>query len=193
MDRRSGGLGLGLSLVKSLVEMHRGRVTAASEGPGEGSEFIVRLPLLPSPPEAQRSPSMPSREERPASALRRLVVDDNAAAAAMMARLLQRKGYAVQTAPNGPSAIQAALEYEPAVVLLDIGLPEMDGYEVAQRLRQEQTLQGMVLVAMTGYGQAEDVRRSQEAGFDHHLVKPADFATLQNILETARKSRPEVP
>jgi len=120
--------------------------------------------------------------------LRMLVVDDNVDAAEMLEMLLTNSGHEVRIAHDGPAALEAALEFRPNVVLLDIGLPEMDGYEVAKRIRQEPALANVVLVALTGYGQETNRQRSQEAGFDHHLVKPADFAKVQNILATVSQS-----
>lgn len=176
----TGGLGVGLSLVKSLVEMHGGTVSAHSEGPGRGSEFVVRLPLVehsapaPGPAEDSGSTAAPS--------LRILLVDDHSATTETYSILLGIFGHQVQTAYDGNSAIEAALGFQPDVVLLDLGLPGMDGYEVARRLRQEPGLQDTVLVAVTGYGQPTDRRRSQEAGFQRHLVKPMDIDELEQLL-----------
>jgi CheY-like chemotaxis protein len=152
--------------------MHGGSVQAFSAGLNQGSEFIVRLPAQ------AHVPPPPSPEERdPATAsLRRrvLIVDDNLDAADSLGMLLRVTGHEVQLAHDGPSALTAASSFRPEVVLLDIGLPGMDGYEVARRLRRQEGSEKALLVALTGYGQAEDFRRSQEAGFDQHLVKPAD-------------------
>jgi PAS domain S-box-containing protein len=181
LDRSQGGLGIGLCLVQRLVEMHRGRVEANSSL-GRGSEFVVRLPvgLTPAP---SPSPS-PEKTQPTGPSLRVLVVDDNVDAAQSLAVLLNSGGHAVRTAHDGPATLEAALDYRPNVVLLDIGLPGMNGFEVARRLRQQPALGNVVLVAMTGYGQEADRRRSQEAGFDHHLVKPADFGKVEQILAT---------
>jgi len=180
LARSQGGLGIGLALVQRLVEMHGGRVEAYS-ALGKGSEFVVRLPVVlaaaanpPSPPIAEANPTGPS--------LRMLVVDDNVDSADSLAMLMRASGHDVRTAHDGPSALEAALEYRPNVVLLDIGLPGLDGYEVAKRMRQQPGFQNVVLVAMTGYGKESDRQRAQEAGFDHHLVKPARFEHLQKIL-----------
>jgi PAS domain S-box-containing protein len=178
-DRAQGGLGIGLALVKSLAQMHGGTVKAFSEGPGQGSEFVVRLPARQavSPPgEAQQS------QEAPGSPRRILVVDDNRDTAESLALLLRGAGHQVRTAHDGPAALEAVRNFHPKVVLLDIGLPRMDGYEVARLLRQEHHKEGMVLVALTGYGQEEDRHRSQEAGFDHHLVKPAAPEAIRQVL-----------
>jgi CheY-like chemotaxis protein len=181
LDRTQGGLGIGLALVKGLVEMHGGTVTAQSEGPGLGSEFVVRLPTVPAPapqPELLPPPDSAEPSDRP---LRMLLVDDLADTRRIFGRLLEILGYQVGTARDGPSALEAALEFRPDVVLLDIGLPGMNGYEVAQRMRQEPGLQKAVLVAITGYGQESDRQRSREAGFDHHLVKPPDIDALRQL------------
>ncbi|MES1244278.1 MAG: ATP-binding protein [Acidobacteriota bacterium] len=178
-----GGLGIGLALVKSLVEMHRGKVEARSAGLGQGSEFVVRLPLLTDATGASGTGPLAAglREERP-SARRVLIVDDNRDAAESLALLLQFSGYDVQTVHDGLSALRAIDDYRPAVALLDIGMPGMDGYEVARRVREKPELQDIVLVALTGWGQEEDRRRSTQAGFDRHLVKPVDPEVLQGLL-----------
>ena len=160
---------------------------------GQGSEFVVRLPLLPllltALPESPtaltvsapaRASTVPS--EKASSRCRVLVVDDNVDAAQSMAKLLEMTSHEVRLAYDGPSALQAAIDYRPDVVLLDIGLPGLDGYEVAERIRQHATLKHTVLIALTGYGQDTDRQRSQEAGFDHHLVKPSDFDDIKKIL-----------
>jgi signal transduction histidine kinase/FixJ family two-component response regulator len=181
LERSQGGLGIGLTLVHKLVEMHGGTVAVHSDGPGKGSEFVVRLPaLLQTPP-----PETRQGEEHPSVAAvsrRVLVVDDNVAAADMLAALLRLWGHEVRLAYNGPEALAAAAEYRPDLVLLDIGLPLMSGYEVARRLRGQLRLDQTTLVAVTGYGQEEDRRRSQEAGFDRHLTKPVDADSLQALL-----------
>ncbi len=185
LDRSSGGLGVGLTLVRSLVEMHGGTVEAHSDGPGTGSEFVVRLPLAEcGVPSADSADNPPSAIRHPQS-MRVLVVDDSRDAAESLALLLRAAGHEVSTAYAGPAALEAARAFRPEAVLLDIGLPGMDGYEVARRLRRESGLDRALLVAVTGYGQDEDRRRAHEAGFDHHLVKPADLETLQGILSRA--------
>jgi CheY-like chemotaxis protein/anti-sigma regulatory factor (Ser/Thr protein kinase) len=173
------GLGIGLTLVKNLVEMHSGTVTADSEGPGHGSEFTVRLPVVAAtPPDsrvAQRGP--------PPRALRILVVDDNADGAESMALVLRQEGHQVRVAYDGPSALDAARALAPEVVLLDIGLPNgMDGYEVARRLRALPDAAGARLIALTGFGADGDGQRSRAAGFDRFLTKPVDLAALNELL-----------
>ncbi|UQA59099.1 PAS domain-containing protein [Polyangium aurulentum] len=187
LDRAQGGLGIGLTLVKSLVQMHGGSVQATSEGQGRGTEMIVRLPLS-SPPE-EPAIAAPASAEAPRT-LRALVVDDNVDAADSLALLLEMLGHEVGSAHDGPDALAKALASKPDIILLDIGLPGMDGYEVAARLREE-GLGSTVLVALTGYGREEDMARSREAGFDHHLVKPVDIATLQKVIASVAASRPE--
>jgi PAS domain S-box-containing protein len=188
LDRAKGGLGIGLALVKYLVEMHGGSVQAKSDGPGTGSEFIVRLPAVAADEQAKRilQDALAAEGGVQEHALRVLVVDDNRDSADLQAALLQHNGHKVMTAYNGRDALEVAVSFRPEVILLDIGLPEVDGYEVAYRVRQQPELDGVVLVAMTGYGQPEDRQRSQAVGFDHHLVKPAEFADLQNILTSVR-------
>jgi signal transduction histidine kinase/ActR/RegA family two-component response regulator len=180
LDQSQHGLGIGLALVKSLVEMHGGTVTAASEGLGRGSEFMVRLPTAPTP--LLESALVRNEPAEAAVPLRVLVVEDDEDSRRTLGRLLSVLGHQVRTAHNGPSAMAAALELQPEVVLLDLGLPGMDGYEVARRIRREPSLQGTVLVAFTGYGQQADRERSQQAGIDHHLVKPLDLDALQQLI-----------
>ena len=171
--------------MRSLVRLHGGTVEARSDGLGKGSEFVVRLPLLETGDIRDDEPvtARPvSRAGRP-QCRRVLVVDDNRDSANSLALLLKVTGHEVQTAHTGPAALEGARGFQPEVVLLDIGLPGMNGYEVARELRKEPGLQGVVLVAMTGYGQEENRRRSCEAGFQAHLVKPLDPAVLKELLD----------
>jgi PAS domain S-box-containing protein len=179
LDRSQGGLGIGLAVVQRLVELHGGRV-AAHSSLGHGSEFVVHLPVVVPDAVAAAPIAMAAAPSRPG--LRLLVVDDNVDMAESLAMLLEAEGHAVRTAHGGPSALAAADEYGPDVVLLDIGLPDLDGFEVAKRIRKNPMHQGMVLIALTGYGQEADRQRSREAGFDHHLVKPVDLAEVHEIL-----------
>jgi two-component system CheB/CheR fusion protein len=176
--RAPTSLGIGLRLVKTLVEMHRGSVEATSPGPRQGSEFVVRLPVAQAPP-PRASPK--AKPPQPVPLRRVLVVDDNADAALSMAVLLRLDGHTVSIAQNGAEAIEAVRNHRPEVVLLDIGMPGMDGYEVARRLREQKETR-LLLVALTGWGQERDRQRSQEAGFDHHLTKPVDPSQLQQVL-----------
>jgi signal transduction histidine kinase/ActR/RegA family two-component response regulator len=192
-DRAQGGLGLGLALVRYLVDLHQGRVHAHSEGRGKGSEFTVHLPLLKGTPPSTSPTS--SRGGVKAPTRRILVVDDNRDSAQTLALLLQFSGHEVRTAHDGLSALELAQAEPPEVVLLDIGLPKMNGLEVARRMRQDLGLKDTLLVALTGYGQDEDRRRSQEAGFDAHMVKPVDLDELHSLLARppSRARQPEAP
>ena len=180
LDRSQGGLGIGLTLVRRLVELHGGTVAVSSEGLGLGSEFSIRLPRLASAAAEKVAPVGP-RIPEPASH-RILVVDDNEDAAETLSEMLRLMGHTVETAHDGAAALKAAAAFKPAAVLLDIGLPGMSGYEVAGKLRDELGLTDAVLVALTGYGQEEDHARSRAAGFAHHLVKPAALADITRIL-----------
>jgi two-component system CheB/CheR fusion protein len=187
LDRAQGGLGIGLTMVRTLVKLHGGSVRALSEGPGRGSEIVVRLPLAhrAAQPESRAGAEGPPA---PAGALRVLVVDDNTDAARALGRLLELLGHQVAVAHDGPGALEAASTLHPELVLLDLGLPGMDGYAVAARLRAAGH-RPAALVALTGYGQAEHHQRSTDAGFDHHLVKPVDFARLRQIAADVRRAR----
>lgn len=182
LDRSKGGLGIGLALVRGLVQMHKGTVIARSEGLGKGSEFIVRLPrLLPSKPVTSESASSDELAP-PGSQCRILLVDDNYDAARIFATMLKIMGHDVRTAHDGVEAVQMASAFQPQLVLLDIGMPRMNGYEAARRIRSEVWGQDMRLVAVTGWGQEEDRRRALDAGFDHHLVKPIEVTAIQKII-----------
>ena len=183
LDRSEGGLGIGLTLVKRLVSLHGGTVSVHSDGPGCGSEFAISLPAL-AQSSAPREPQ-PAVPVAPAHrASRVLVVDDNRDSADTLAALLEAWGHDVRTLYDGPSAIAAVAEFQPKVVLLDIGLPKMNGYEVAAHLRKSANGRSLILVAFTGYGQDEDRRRVREAGFDYHLVKPLEPVELEKILDS---------
>ena len=183
LDRSQGGLGIGLTLVRSLVQLHDGNVSVESRGPGQGSEFIVRLPTsscAQSTPVANKDAT--SAEESAYPLLRLLVVDDSQDSARSLARVLKLWGYEVRVAHDGLEAIEAASAEAFDVILLDIGLPGINGYEVAERLRDQFGSARPVLVALTGYGQAEDLARSQSVGFDDHLVKPVNLERLREML-----------
>jgi CheY-like chemotaxis protein len=171
--------------VKRLVDMHGGEITAASEGPGRGAEFTMRLPRAASLPVVPADPPLPPPSSRASGPVRVLVVDDNVDAAESLAELLRLSGYAVKTAPDGGAALGVVESFRPEVALLDLGLPGMDGFELARRLRERPVTQGALLVAVTGYGREEDVRLAHDAGFDHHLVKPVDLPALRELLATA--------
>jgi PAS domain S-box-containing protein len=180
LGRAQGGLGIGLSLVRGLVELHGGSVSADSEGLGRGSRFTVRLPLAEGPPET--GDDARKQELPPLTGRRILVVDDNRDSADSLSLLLGFKGHTVRTAYEGPHAIEQAKAFRPDVVLLDIGLPGMNGYEVARRMRAEAAMLHATLVATTGWGHAEDKRRAREAGFDFHLTKPVSIEALERFL-----------
>ena len=186
LARSEGGLGIGLSLVQRLVELHHGTVAAESAGLGLGSEFIVRLPALDVPEKPAERTSVETAQQA-VQVWRVLVVDDNVDGADMIAAMMQMFGYETRTVYNGQSALDIAVEYQPDFVVLDIGLPDMDGYEVARRLRQLPQLKNLRLIAATGYGQNSDRQRTKDAGFDYHLVKPIDPEQLQIVLETLAK------
>jgi len=181
-SRTQGGLGIGLTLVRSLVEMHGGTVEARSEGPGKGSEFIVRLPLGENGRSEIVRDSM--RHFGQLSSKRVLVVDDNRDAANSLGKLLNLAGAEARAVYNGFAALELLPTYQPGVLLVDIGMPDMDGYELARRVRRLPDCGDLTLIALTGWGQAEDRQRSQAAGFDFHLTKPADFETLQRLLDS---------
>ena len=191
-DRAQGGLGIGLTLVKSLVEMHGGTVQANSAGLGQGSEFVVRLPLVSDkrPAELSGTPEISTSLLKPR---RVLVVDDNRDAAESMGILLKLLGADVHVAYSGAEALEALPAYRPDVVILDIGMPGMDGYEVARRIRQQPEFQKVTLIALTGWGQDKDRRQSQTAGFDYHLIKPADVDALQALLALVERNEEARP
>ncbi|HVX11150.1 MAG TPA: ATP-binding protein [Pirellulales bacterium] len=179
LERSQAGLGVGLSIVKRLVEMHNGSVEARSDGHGMGSEFLVRLPVVLSitPPKEDKATTLPSSNGQ-----RVLVVDDNRDAAVSLAMMLKLLGHEVNTAHDGLEALDVAAAFLPDLILLDIGMPRLNGFETAKRIRALPWGKGVRLVALTGWGQDEDRRKSQEVGFDSHMVKPIDFAALQKLL-----------
>ncbi|WP_437589355.1 ATP-binding protein [Sorangium sp. So ce1000] len=184
LDRSQGGLGIGLTLVKRLAELHGGRVEALSAGPGEGTAISVWLPLAPADAPAPPAPD-PAPPRSGTRALHVLLVDDNVDAAEGLRRILQLHGHAVSMAHDGPAALDAARASRPDLVLLDIGLPGMDGYEVVRRLRSEPELRRAYIAALSGYGQDQDRRRSRDAGFDAHLTKPVATEQLLSLLAEA--------
>ncbi len=185
-DRTPGGLGIGLALVRRLVELHGGAVSAQSDGPGQGSEFIVQLPRHDSSRAPASSPAPPRTDQSAprcaGTSHRILIVDDNRDALESLAALMELAGHAVRAAPDGESALALAASFRPHVLLLDLGLPKLDGYEVARRIRAEPWGKAMVLIALTGWGQDEDRRRTRECGFDSHMVKPLDLQMLTDYL-----------
>ncbi|HEY7313938.1 MAG TPA: ATP-binding protein [Gemmataceae bacterium] len=180
--RAQGGLGVGLSLVKGLVELHGGGIEARSEGPDRGSEFVVRLPIAVETPLREPAQSSAEDEQQSVTGCRILIVDDNRDSADSLAVLLKVMGNEVGTAYDGEQAVEAAATLRPDVVLLDIGMPKVNGYEACRRIRQQPWGQGMFLIALTGWGQEEDRRRTEQAGFDRHMVKPVEPAALMKLL-----------
>jgi CheY-like chemotaxis protein len=178
-----GGLGIGLALVKGLVELHGGSVEARSDGPGHGAEFLVRLPRAAAPEQAVKE----DRPKAETSPLRVLVVDDNIDSADMLKTFLELEGHEVFVAYTGTSALATATGARPAIALLDVGLPDMTGYELAQRLRANPSTSHMYLIALTGWGQDDDRERARAAGFDRHLTKPAHPAMIRAVLADASK------
>jgi signal transduction histidine kinase/ActR/RegA family two-component response regulator len=183
--RMLGGLGIGLTLVKRLVEMHGGAVSAESAGPDMGSTFVVRVPVAESHAQMPHAEGLPTMRTSP---LRMLIVDDNRDAADSLAMLLRINGHEIRTAYDGAEALQTASDFHPDVVLLDIGLPKMDGHEVAQHIRREPWGQPLCLIAVTGWSDEADRAKSRAAGFDHHLVKPLDTAHLAQLLDDVARS-----
>jgi CheY-like chemotaxis protein len=181
-ERTGGGLGVGLNLTRRLAELHGGTVEGDSPGLGQGSTFTVRLPTLAEAPPAPTAPAEPTR----AKPARVLVVDDNQDAARLLTMLLSEEGHEVHTAFDGQEALRRAEKLHPEIVLLDIGLPGLDGYEAAQELRRQTWAQETLMLALTGWGQEDDRRRSAEAGFDGHLVKPVDLEQLQKWMAAGR-------
>jgi two-component system, sensor histidine kinase len=179
--RSAGGLGIGLTLVRRLVEMHGGTITAFSDGVGHGSEFVVRLPLIDAPAAGGAPPAAPA----PGQPRRILVIEDNDDARASLRILLESLGHRVVEAADGETGVAAALEHRPDVVLIDLGLPALDGYQVARALRATSAGRGMRLIALTGYGQPADRERSRDAGFDAHLVKPVAVDAVAEFLPRA--------
>jgi CheY-like chemotaxis protein len=186
-DRARGGLGLGLAVVKGLVELHRGTVEAFSDGIGRGATFTVRLPLEREPPALLTAPLPRPEGSAPAVRRRVLVIEDQRDAAESLSMLLRLLGHEVRCASDGPEGVQAATDWPPDVIVSDIGLPGFDGFEVARRIRRLPTLAGVLLIALTGYGSEEDRHNGRSAGFDHYLVKPANPDDLRRLLATSER------
>jgi PAS domain S-box-containing protein len=179
LERSQGGLGIGLALVRGLAELHGGTVAAMSNGPGSGSEFVIRLPLSKTTPE--QADQQPAHAPRPVG-LRVAIIDDNTDAAESLAMVLELEGHQVRTAGDGIAGLALIGEFAPHAVILDIGLPRLNGYEVARRIRLDYGDAGMLLIAVTGWGQQQDKQAAEEAGFDHHFTKPVDPQDLQRVL-----------
>jgi signal transduction histidine kinase/ActR/RegA family two-component response regulator len=190
LERSQGGLGVGLALVERLVLLHGGTVSAYSAGTGQGSQFTIRLPLA----QAQKVPAIERREPALPPASKRcrvLVVDDNVDSVESLAMLLRMMGHEVETASDGASGFEKAAAFKPDVAILDIGLPKVNGYELARQIREQQWSKNVTLVALTGWGQEQHRRRSEESGFNHHLTKPVEFDVLQEILAAADACQPQ--
>ncbi len=174
-----GGLGIGLTLVQRLTELHGGTVTCQSKGLGQGSEFVIRLKA--SRELAETLAAEPPQESIAGGCCRLMIIEDHADARKSLAMLLEKLGHQVQVAENAATGIERSLQFKPQIVLIDIGLPDLDGYEVAKQLRAA-FADGVFLVALTGYGQQDDLRAALDAGFDAHMVKPADIRELSRLL-----------
>jgi two-component system CheB/CheR fusion protein len=180
LAQSEGGLGIGLALVRRLVELHGGKVSASSAGPGQGSEFVIRLPWSDDAESTRPDDIAPTRPTM--TPLRILVVDDNKDAAASLGMLLRIGRHQIETANSGDQALDIAARQKPQVVILDLGLPQMDGFEVAKRLRQQPGMEKALFIALTGYGGEEDRQRSQQASFSHHFTKPIELPALEAAL-----------
>ncbi len=189
-SERSPGLGIGLALSRRLAEMHGGAIEARSDGPGRGAEFVVSLPLTAAPTAERPAPAPAKNARRDGPPLRILVADDNTDSTELLAMLFGSLGCEVAVAHDGEEAAEKARTFRPDVAVLDIGMPRLDGYEAARRIRAELAGRRLKLVAMTGWGQEEDRWRAREAGFDEHLLKPADVAKLEALLDSARTDQP---
>jgi CheY-like chemotaxis protein len=187
LQRSQGGLGIGLNIVKRLVELHGGSVEGFSKGRGEGTEFVVRLPLV---QEASAGGQVTATDEGGVVPARLLVVDDNEDVARSLVMVLQRMGCDVRSALNATDALREGRDFRPELVLMDIGMPIVDGYELCRQARAEEWGRAAMIVAVTGWGQEEDKRRAYEAGFDHHIVKPISKAELGTLLHNVRQRRP---
>jgi CheY-like chemotaxis protein len=189
LGHAEGGLGIGLALAKGLVELHGGSITAVSDGPGQGSEFRILLPKSLVVKHASDDPAASTEAAEHASPRRILIVDDNRDGAETMGMLLEMSGHEIYIAHNGADALKIVGSKRPHVGLLDIGLPDMSGYELAQRIRQAGDGERMILIAVTGWGQTDDKRQAKAAGFDHHLTKPIDPAQLEPLFSALSPPR----
>jgi CheY-like chemotaxis protein len=185
-DRAQGGLGVGLALVRGLLELHGGRVEARSEGLGKGSEFVVHLPVLDASPSLEAPAPIEVGKAR--AARRLLIVDDLRDSADSLAMLMRIMGHEAHTAYDGEEAMARAAQLQPEVVVLDIGMPKPDGFDVCRHIREQPWGKGAVLIALTGWGREDDRRRTEDAGFNHHMVKPVDASALVALLSSLPSS-----
>jgi CheY-like chemotaxis protein len=186
LDRSEGGMGIGLTLARQLVELHQGRIEAYSEGPGKGAAFTVFLPCINPVARANTVPAVAAAS--PIQGRRVLVVDDNADAAESLAMLLQFSGHETRVVTEAAKVVSVCAEFMPHIAVLDIGLPVVNGYELARQLRQQADHAELVLIALTGYGQNQDRERAAEAGFDYHFVKPVDPVKLEAAIGAGRRN-----
>jgi len=188
LARSAGGLGIGLSLAHRLIDMHGGTIEATSDGPGTGAEFTVKLALMAAPPSEARAGPRDESVKTYREGVRVLVVDDNIDLVMTLASSLRQKGYSVQSAYTGSDGLKVTQQWHPEIVLLDIGLPGLDGYEVARQIRADEAkdLKNIRLIALTGYGREADITMAREAGFDAHLVKPFEFHELVKLMVTTK-------
>jgi CheY-like chemotaxis protein len=185
-EHAGGGLGIGLALVRSLVEMHHGRVEAQSEGPGRGSVFTVRLPLQQGSATAPPLPAAAGLSQKADQTVRRiLIADDNPDAAESLAQILRSQGHETTIAANGRQAIELAERFRPQIIFMDLGMPQLDGLQATRQIRAQPWGKSLLVVALTGWGQPVDRKRSREAGMDMHLVKPMDVADIAEVLARA--------
>jgi len=192
LEKSQEGLGIGLSIVKQLVEMHGGSVSARSDGPGRGSEFTVRLPLAQERPNSA-APARFTSARATRTRRRILVADDNVEAATSLAMLLELLGHEVRAVHSGAEAVAAGAQQRPHIVVLDIGMPGMNGYDACRQMRQEEWAREAIFIALTGWGQEEHVERARAAGFDHHLVKPVEFDVLRDLVGAAPRGNDPAP
>jgi len=192
-DRSQGGMGIGLSLARGLVDMHGGRISAHSAGLGQGSEFVVRLPLARGAATVNRAGTAATVADAPVVPFRVLVADDLRDSADSLGLLIELMGHAVEVAYDGEEALRVAEQFRPDVVLLDLGMPKLDGFEVCRGIRTAPWGASVRLVAQSGWGQDDDRRRTAEAGFDHHIVKPIDPEALEVLMQTLAPAAGPVP
>ena len=189
LDRSQGGIGIGLSLAKGLIEKHGGQISAASEGAGKGSEFTVCLPLTPHAEAGREPDDGQAADAAPRAAYRVLVADDLKDSADSLARALEARGHTVHVAYDGAEAVAMAIAFRPEIALLDLGMPKISGFDVCRQIRSTDWGGSVLIIAQTGWGQEQDRSRTREAGFDHHLVKPLDLEALSALFNRRQSPR----